>query len=209
MIDKQLLNDMLLNVARVLKDNEKELCVLDSDIGDGDHGVAMSKIARIIEKNCIDNTDSIKKCLDDIGLDIMSTVGGSSGMLWGSFFTGFSMNAPDKDTESISDEQFKMMFNSAYEEMAIVTQAKVGDKTMMDAMIPAFNVIEESSGSYAVMLSEAAVAAREGANKTKEYVAKYGRAKNLHERAIGLIDAGAISTALVFEEMARVANKNI
>ena len=90
---------VLIAAGKGFRENEKELCLLDSDIGDGDHGISMAKIGRILEEHCSgDKTAvSIAVLLANIGYDVMGRVGGSSGMLWGAYFSGMGEGAEGMD----------------------------------------------------------------------------------------------------------------
>lgn len=201
MVSYEDLSKMLVHGAELIKMNEEKLCRLDSNIGDGDHGVGMAKIASIIKDCCEkNNVFSPGKLVGTIGDTISERVGGSSGMLWGTFFSGMSLDLETR--RNIEKEYFVKMFLSGFEELIDISGAEIGDKTMMDALIPAYNVFVTSSGSEKEILQEAAKASDEGARKTADYVAKYGRAKNLKERAIGFEDAGAVSAAMMISAWA-------
>ena len=190
---------MLLSVAASLRANSSYLCELDSEIGDGDHGIAMLKISSIIEDICAEENDdiSIAILLGSTGEKIMANVGGSSGMLWGEYFTSMGKSAEKSD--NIDDIAFKNMFIDALDGLEAISGAGEGDKTMMDTLIPATKAINECDGDIKQALSAAVEAGRVGAEKTVNYLAKFGRAKNLKERAIGHKDAGAVSALLILE----------
>ena len=198
-LDLNIFKTILLNIAKTFKENEKELCLLDSNIGDGDHGVAMVKIAHILENKCsaADKDISISKLFDDIGFEIINSVGGSSGMLWGTYFAGLGQGAMGFDL--VDATLLKRMFASAKKEITQISEAKTGDKTMMDAILPATEAVMSAEGDIADILRAAAAAAGRGADETAHYVAKYGRAKNLKEGSLGFKDAGAVSAAMFFE----------
>ncbi len=134
-INFEILKKILSYAAKILKENEKELCLLDSNIGDGDHGLSMSRIADIMEKNCLmnDTNMTISNLFEKIGYDIMSFVGGSSGMLWGTFFNG--MVESTRQVDSIDSELLKTMLEAAVQEVGLISKAKVGDKTMMKNLV--------------------------------------------------------------------------
>jgi len=200
------LKKVLLSIANRLKDNEKALCLLDSNIGDGDHGLGMARIAGLMADACNNGGHTeIEPLLSDMGIEIMSSVGGSSGALWGSFFCGFAEGAAG--AAAIDADIIKQMMTSAVSEMRSISKAEIGDKTMMDAILPAAAAAANAEGDLTDVLSAMATAAKAGADATSNYMAKYGRAKNLHERAIGYKDAGAVSAALVFDELASAAGR--
>lgn len=194
------LKNMFLTSAAFLKEHSDELSKIDSQFGDGDHGITINKIAVLIEKE-IDNwseNESIKEFIDRLGNDIMGVNGGSAGPLWGTMVSGLACPLTDM-TEKLNIENVKAMFSSCLEEMRDITTAKVGDKTMMDTLIPAVEAIEKSSAdNFADLFAEAAKAAEQGAEDTKNYISKFGRAKSYKEQTLGHKDAGAASTAYLF-----------
>ncbi|MBF0528796.1 MAG: DAK2 domain-containing protein [Deltaproteobacteria bacterium] len=196
---------MLMMSAGLLRENEPELSKLDSIIGDGDHGIAMVKIAGIIEKYASDPAQQdITGTLTNLADDLMGLGIGSSGPLWGAFFEGMSEES-DKISDKIDAAALKKLFTAACVNLADVSGAKIGDKTMMDAMIPAMNAMESCAGDIPQLLRAAAEAAKSGAAATVNYLARYGRAKNLGERVLGVKDPGAVSSSLFFEGLARYA----
>lgn len=202
-IDLSAVKMILTEIAKTFRENEKELCLLDSNIGDGDHGVSMSKVARVLESHCgAEGADgSISELLKNSGYDIMGSVGGSSGMLWGAYFSGLGEGAEGLDIIDVSG--LKKMFESALAQIRTVSDAKAGDKTMMDAVLPATEALLKANGEPDGVLDAAAAAAGKGADGTKNFIAKFGRAKNFKEGSLGFKDAGAASAAMFFESFAR------
>lgn len=193
------LKRILMTSARLIKENSKMLSDLDSIIGDGDHGITVERIANLIEntiENWDDNKHSIKEMFEDLGWKIMGVNGGSAGPLWGTLFTGLADGLEDE--KEVDKAALKNMFTSALEAMEEISDAKIGDKTMMDVLIPAVETIRNSDSDIPTILKEAAKVAKEGADNTVKYVAKFGRAKNLKEKSIGHKDPGAVSLSLLF-----------
>lgn len=193
------LKRILMTSARLIKENSKMLSDLDSIIGDGDHGITVERIANLIEKtieNWDDNKHSIKEMFEDLGWKIMGVNGGSAGPLWGTLFTGFADGLADEN--EVDEAVLKNMFTSALEAMEDISDAKIGDKTMMDVLIPVVETIRNSDSDIPTILKEAAKVAKEGADNTVKYAAKFGRAKNLKEKSIGHKDPGAVSLSLLF-----------
>jgi len=195
--------NMLLAAAELLKANAGALSKLDSEIGDGDHGVTIGKIALQIESDVRQWPDGkfLKAFLSELGTHIMGVNGGSAGPLWGNLFEGFSCGLTEEETE-IDEAGFKRIVEAGLSAMQEISTAKVGDKTMMDVLIPVATVIRESAAPLPELLALAANAARTGADHTADYIAKYGRAKNLKEKSLGHKDPGAVSLALLFIGMA-------
>lgn len=191
----------------VLIDQAEMLSKIDAEIGDGDHGVTIKRIAETI-KSAVDkwhDDSTLKNFLENLAGQVMGVAGGSASPLWGSFLEGMAQALEDQ--QEIDEELFKNLFAKGLEAMYEITPARLGDKTMMDALIPAVETIKTSEIDIKGMLQAAAKAAQEGADKTAHYQAKYGRAKNLKERSIGHKDPGAVSMALFFTGLSQGINK--
>ena len=204
MITVENIRKMLLNAVEIIKENHQELSRLDAATGDGDHGTTMVRAMGAIEKVCNEKQDAdIAGLLHAAGWEIMCADGGSTGPLFGSFFMG--MSKPAKDKAELAPADIAEMFNAALAAICKQSKAQLGDKTMIDALVPAVQAIEasvEQGNSIADAFEASAVAAAEGAAATKEYQAKFGRARNLKERSIGHVDAGATSISYIFRAFA-------
>jgi dihydroxyacetone kinase-like protein len=201
MITKQQIIAIFENAAREIIHAKDELTAIDAKFGDADHGITMEKIGNAIisalEKHKNDASSGIKTVLGDCADEIMKISGGSAVPLWNTLFEGFKNGAGD--TQEMSIEDFKKMFQSALDEMGGITQAKVGDKTMMDAFIPAVEAITTSTANdLAGITKEGADAAKKGAQDSTNMVSKFGRAKSYKEQTLGTPDAGAMSTMYFF-----------
>ena len=144
-----------------------------------------------------------KALLYDVAWAVMSIHGGSTGPLFGSFFMGMSDAAGEAD--SLNCGQVAAMFESGLAAVRKQTQAQIGDKTMIDALAPAVEVLRraaDESADAATAMKQAAEAAAAGAKATAKMQAKFGRAKNLGERTIGHVDPGATSISLIFQAFA-------
>ncbi len=192
---------MILGAVDKIKANHVHLSKLDSATGDGDHGTAMLRVAQSIEQTIRENpADPLKDWLEKIGWAVMGVDGGSTGPLMGSFFSGMAESMADDQT--ITGAQMAAMFTRGLEQVRTITAAKVGDKTMIDALVPAVEAFQnaiEQNVSIATALQQAAVAADEGARATTNMQARFGRARNLGDRTLGHADPGAASTALIFQ----------
>lgn len=203
-ITKIQLKEMFLNAAKLLQENCDEFSKIDSQFGDGDHGITIGKIAKLIEErfNSWDEKESIKDFLDDLGTGIMGVNGGSAGPLWGTFISGLSMNLNEE--EELTIENLKAMLQGSLDEMQDITTAKVGEKTMMDTLIPAVEAgVNSKAQNIKDFFEEVAAAAEKGAEDTKNYISKFGRAKSYKEKTLGFKDAGATSLACFFTGLAR------
>ena len=181
---------------------EQELTEIDSKFGDADHGLTMTKIAKAIS-DAVDQSDGgIQAMLDDAATAVMSLNGGSAVPLWNTWLDGMQEAAPEG--EEIDVPGLQAVFAQALEELDDMSGAKVGDKTMMDALIPASQAIAAYEGDDADgLFAAAAQAAAQGAEATKEFVSKFGRAKSYGTKTIGTPDAGAMSMSYFFQGLAR------
>lgn len=181
---------------------EPELTEIDSKFGDADHGLTMHKIAAAIRDSVTESAGDIKEMLDDAAMAVMGLNGGSAVPLWNSWLDGMQEGAPE--AEEIDVAGVKAMFASAFEALDDMSGAKVGDKTMMDTVIPASEAIASYVGdSVSELFSIAADAAKKGAENSKNFVSKFGRAKTFGAKTIGTPDAGATSMAKFFEGLAK------
>ena len=181
---------------------EAELTEIDSKFGDADHGLTMTKIAGAISAAVDDAEGGIQTMLDDAAMAVMSLNGGSAVPLWNTWLDGMQEDAPDEDEIDVAGIQ--AIFAKAFEEIDDMSGAKVGDKTMMDALIPASEAVAADGGSDEnELFAAAARAALEGAEASKQFVSKFGRAKSYGAKTIGTPDAGAVSMACFFRGLAR------
>ena len=178
------------------------LCELDSVAGDGDHGVTIARMAESM-KNKVEAHDSanIKDLLDDLSMAFMNSNGGSAGPLWGTVFGGFADAAPE-DAKEVSLEELHAMLAQAKEDFEDISKAKIGDKTMVDALYPALEAGMAAEGDAKTVFTAMGKAAAEGAEKTADMVARFGRAKNVGERSLGTKDPGATSISILLTAMA-------
>ncbi len=199
-ITKDIFSHMLLRVCDLFEENSLYLCKLDSKFGDGDHGITINKIAFTMRNKVNkwkEEPESICSFLEDLSGEIMFIGGGAASSLYGVFFEGLA--TPLRDTKEIDASMLKDMLNSCKEAMLNVTCARLCDKTMMDALIPAVDDAMKASCDIVAILNAAESAAINGASLTKNYAAKYGRSKNYKEKSIGTKDPGAVSVSLLFK----------
>jgi len=200
---------MLARSSALWLQNCDGLSVIDSKFGDGDHGITIKKIALLLEESLSWlNEMEMYDYFAELGRRIMGVSGGSAGPLYGTMIGGLGL--PLKGVTVIDAVVWNEMLQSSLQEMRDITTAKVGDKTMMDSLIPAVAAVAEavesgavSSGEISpaldVLLKAMSEAAKSGAEKSKDYVSKFGRAKSYKEATIGTPDAGAVSTSLFFQ----------
>ena len=190
---------MLKGAVVKIRANQDALSKLDSATGDGDHGTAMGKAMNAVEKTIDEaKTAEIKTLLHDIGWNVMCIDGGSTGPLFGSLFMGMSEGAGDR--ERLDAAALAETFQAGLAKVQKQTKAKPGDKTLMDALVPAVEALAAATeGDIEDALKSAAEAAAEGVEATADMLAKFGRARNLGERSRGHKDPGAASVAHIFQ----------
>lgn len=173
------------------------LSEIDGKIGDGDHGVNMAKgFGRAAER--IAEDASLAEAMAVVSDVLISEIGGSMGPLYGMFF--MEMSEAVEDTSEIDAPAFAAMLRTGMEGVRAIGSADVGDKTMMDALVPAVEACEAGAAAGDPMpdvLAATAAAAEAGRDSTREMVAKVGRASRLGERSRGVLDAGAVSCAMI------------
>jgi len=200
MITKEELISRIRNACDAVIGAEAELTEIDSRFGDADHGFTMAKIASTI-RDSLEDADTIQEMLDNAACAVMGINGGSAVPLWNTWLDGLQEHSVAADTMTV--EQVKVMFQGAYEELFDMSTAKVGDKTMMDALIPATEAIQAWEGDMNGLFEAAAKAAEEGAENSKNFVSRFGRAKSYGKQTIGTPDAGAVSMKYFFAGLAK------
>ena len=193
----------LKNACAVVAAAEQELTEIDPRFGDADHGLTMAKIAGAVSAAAEESAGGVQALLDDAACAVMTLNGGSAVPLWNTWLDGMQEAAPEG--EEIDIPGLQAVFAKGLEELSDMSGAQVGDKTMMDALIPASQAIAAYTGDdEAELFSAAARAAMEGAQATKQFVSKFGRAKSYGEKTLGTPDAGAMSMAYFFQGLARI-----
>lgn len=191
---------MLLAAVGQIRANHEHLSRLDAAVGDGDHGTTILRTMEAVAKAVADSPGSdLKPLLSKIAWDVMDCDGGSTGPLLGSLFMGMSDAVGDQ--AELDCAALVAMFAGGITKLAKQSRAVVGDKTMMDAFLPALDALQAAapSGNIRNALEQAAAAAAAGAQATTQFRAKFGRARNLGERVIGHVDPGAVSVSLLFK----------
>lgn len=189
--------EMLKYIAVHMIEQETLLCELDGKIGDGDHGIGIARGFQAISQEMEKDFSSINELFQQAGFALMNSMGGASGIIFSSIFLGGLGNSEQETALDLLIVQ--QYFRNGLERIKQKGGASLGDKTMLDAFEPAILSIEASDKEELdKVFQQAAQAAQEGVEATKNYVAKFGRAKFLGERSIGHCDAGAMSVALIF-----------
>jgi phosphoenolpyruvate---glycerone phosphotransferase subunit DhaL len=191
-------------IAQTAVDNEKYFGDLDSVVGDGDFGYSLARGFEIVlnDWDSYDRTDA-GAFLRKIAVVITSRIGGTSGPLWGTAFLRAATVGAGR-TE-VDGGAAVAMLRAATEGIQARGSASLGDKTLLDALIPATDEIERqvAAGSGAAQaIAAAATVARASADATAQLQARRGRASYTGERSIGSVDAGAVAVAVIFEALA-------
>jgi dihydroxyacetone kinase-like protein len=190
-------------IARTAVENEKYFGDLDAVVGDGDFGYSLARgFEKVLEGwDDVDRTD-IGTFLKKVGMIVTSRIGGTSGPIWGTGFMRAGMAAGA--TRELSGDDVVAMLRAATDGIKARGQSDVGDKTLLDALVPMTDRIEQelkSGADSAAVLAAAASSAREAADATTDMVAKRGRASYTGERSRGSVDAGAMAVAVILEHI--------
>lgn len=199
---------MVDKMGQIIIDNEVPFCELDAHAGDGDFGMSVSKGFKKVkdEWDTLTKETTIGGFLHQSSMIIMENCGGASGPIWGSAFRAAAKKAGETDKLTLGE--FAAMIAAALDgiqktgEYSFGRGAVVGDKTLVDALAPfSATLTEKSSGDMKTALEAAAQSAVEGAEKTKDIVARMGRAGAVGERSLGYPDAGAHALGVIFTEI--------
>lgn len=192
---------MLSGAIEQVRNRHAFLSDLDAATGDGDHGTTMLRAVNKIEQVIsVGTAGDLKGLLQATGWAVLGIDGGATGPLFGSFLLGmakFLEGQSELDTDGLA-----AMFEAGLANVRKQTKAQLGDKTILDAFIPAVEVLRRAATDGKGVLAaieEAAAAADGGAASTKSMVARAGRAKHQGERTVGHQDPGATSVALMFQ----------
>lgn len=182
-------------MAKVIEENKIYLQELDTAIGDGDHGFNMDRGMKKANED-IQNMEfhDLKQLFSKISMDFISTIGGASGPLYGTFFMRFAPIFAEKN--EVLREDFNQAFQAGLEGIKQRGQANLGDKTMVDVLEPVSQALNNNE-DFSIIAS----LAKEKMENTKEYKANKGRAYYLGDRSIGHIDPGAASSYLLINTL--------
>jgi phosphoenolpyruvate---glycerone phosphotransferase subunit DhaL len=191
--------------AGMIAENKEYLTGLDSAIGDADHGINMNRgFQAVLAKLPAFENQDIGSIAKNIGMVLISTVGGASGPLYGTLFMQIGKETVGKLELTLND--WTSALDSAINGVMMRGKANLGDKTMLDSLIPALNTLKDCSAngtSLADALSASEKAAEQGMLSTTPLVAKKGRASYLGERSAGTQDPGATSSYFLLKTAAR------
>lgn len=193
-------------IAQTAVDNEKYFGDLDAVVGDGDFGYSLARgFEKVLEGwDGVDRSD-VGTFLKKIGMIVTSRIGGTSGPIWGTAFLRAGMTVGGADV--LTGEQVVAMLRAAAEGIKARGQSDLGDKTLLDALVPMTDRLEQelrSGADAGKALAAAATTARQAAEATADMVAKRGRASYTGERSRGSVDAGAMAVAVLAERISDV-----
>lgn len=200
-----ILPGLLEAVQQTITDNAEAVAELDQAIGDGDH---VSNLQRGLAA-VMAHSDELEKlewqaALQKIGMTVMSTIGGASGSLYGTFFIAMAKALQD---QPLNRDTFPNVFSAAVEAMKLRGKAGKGEKTMLDVLIPVAEFLNLESSrllTFPDLLQQVGQIAVNGAEATRGMLATKGRASFLGERSRGHVDAGAKSSQLVISAIVSV-----
>jgi len=195
---------IVLDLVETINANRAYLSEIDGLIGDGDHGINMSKgFTQCGEALRAHPTlPGLAEGLDTLAMTLLEGIGGSMGPLYGSFFMGLAETLSGKET--LDAQLFGEALANGVAGVETVGSAKVGDKTLMDTLVPAreaFQAAVAGGADFSSALTAMIDAAERGWHSTKDLQARIGRAARLGERSIGVLDAGATSCFLILKTL--------
>lgn len=202
-ISKQQILQWLENCNQVMTEQRDFLTQLDTEIGDGDHGLNMQRgFSKALEKIATVSDKDIGTILKTVGMTLLSQVGGASGPLYGTLFIKGSQVANGK--EQLTFEELVSIFKAGVEGIIARGRAEPGDKTLCDVWLPLLDELAQSDHSQpeAVLLNQAVEKAENFAKATVPMTAKKGRASYLGERSVGHADPGATSSYYLIKALA-------
>lgn len=198
MISTEKLISIITAIAGTIQRSKDFLTELDMPIGDSDHGINLARgFQAVVAKLPTLADKDAGTILKNVGMTLVSTVGGASGPLYGTAFMKAGGAMGGKTELGLDD--FLTMLNVAIECVKMRGKSTTGEQTMLDAMVPAFEAIRDTEGTDIARLQAGLTAAKAGVEATKGMIATKGRASYLGERSLGHQDPGATSFTLMLE----------
>ena len=206
-LDTKQMAAIIEGMAKKIEAEKEYLTELDNEIGDGDHGINLARGFEAVEKKLPSLAGGdIGALLKGVGMQLVSTVGGASGPLYGTAFMKAGMVC--KGLTEIDGPAFVKAMEAAVDGIKMRGKATEGEKTMLDALCPALKVMQDdvaAGKSLKEALQDAAQAAEKGVEYTKTIIATKGRASYLGERSLGHQDPGATSSLYLLQVLAEMA----
>ena len=192
-----------------IHENAALLSEIDGETGDGDHGVNMNK-GFMMADDRINDKDCFTEALKILGRTLINDIGGSMGPIYGTFFS--KINRALKTEEKIDASSFLKAISDAKQGIMDLAGAKIGDKTLVDTISPAYEEYKisfDEGKNFESCLESLKLGAEKGKESTRDMVAKIGRAARLGERSKGHLDAGATSCCIILTAMADKIIENL
>lgn len=206
-LDTKQMAAIIEGMAKKIEAEKDYLTKLDNEIGDGDHGINLARGFKAVEKKLPSLAGGdIGALLKGVGMQLVSTVGGASGPLYGTAFMKAGMAC--KGLTELDGPAFVKAMEAAVDGIKMRGKATEGEKTMLDALCPALKVMQDevaAGKSLKEALQDAAAAAEKGVEYTKTIIATKGRASYLGERSLGHQDPGATSSLYLLQVLAEMA----
>jgi dihydroxyacetone kinase-like protein len=198
--------DWIRRFSAAVSENRAELVKLDTAIGDGDHGTNMDRgMKKALEKLDSQEGADIGALLKTVAMTLISSVGGAAGPLYGTLFLQMGTSAAGKEELDLAG--WTAALDAGIKGVQSRGKAEPGDKTMIDALLPALEALQSSDGDAAAALANAADAAEEGMKSTIPMEARKGRASYLGPRSVGHQDPGATSSYLLMRSAAEALSE--
>jgi len=194
---------VLLKMVAAIQQNKDYLGEIDGLIGDGDHGMNMNKGFTMFGDRIREKDIGFTAGLDELGNLLFTRIGGSMGPIYGTTFIG--MAECGEKFELIDLNNFAAMLDAGLNSLKDVIPAWVGDKTLLDTLVPANDALQKAAKEgkpFAEALKDMKAAAEAGRDSTKNLAARFGRSSRLGERSRGVLDAGSVSCCLILCAMA-------
>lgn len=198
------------NLIQTFRNNKQFLSDIDGLIGDGDHGINMNKGFNLTCEELDKRPGNLVYGLKVLSEMLMSRIGGAMGPLYGKFFDAIAATIDGMD--KIGKAELRKAFNAGIEAIESISPAKIGDKTLIDTLVPAVSAYETALNEGSTFYDALEVlknAAEKGYLSTKDMKAKIGRASRLGERSVGVLDPGAVSCYLILETMSNTIQELI
>ncbi len=199
---------IITDMIEAIYENKQNLSDIDGLIGDGDHGINMNKGFQLCKAKLAETPGDLATSAQVLAKILLMKIGGSMGPLYGKLYGGFAKALAGEET--IGKEQMQVALNAMLSSIQSISPAKPGDKTLLDALVPAidaYNAAVAAGDDFVAALDAMAEAARTGRDSTVDMVAMLGRASRLGERSRGVQDAGATSCCLLLETLATSSKK--
>ncbi len=191
------------DLAAVIVENRAWLSEIDGAIGDGDHGINMAKGFTAAAAALGEPPPPLPDALDILGNTLLVDIGGSTGPLYGSFF--LDMAEAMRASPLLDAAAFARALHAGLAAVQSIGEARPGDKTLLDALVPAIAAYDEACArgdGFAAAIDALVTAAAQGRDATRGMIARVGRASRLGERSRGVLDAGAASCCLLLQALA-------